>query len=57
LQGGAKVIKSIAVSRLLKSLAPSAITLLARRLTLLALALKALKLLLPSRTIGLFTLY
>jgi hypothetical protein len=57
LQGGAKVVKSIAISRLLKSLAPSAIILLARRLTLLALALKALKLLSPSRTIGLFILY
>jgi hypothetical protein len=57
LRGGARVVKSIAVFKLSKSLAPSAITLLARRLTLLALALKALKLLSLKRAIKSFILY
>jgi hypothetical protein len=47
----------MAISRLLKSLAPSAIILLAQRLTLLASALETLKSPSPSRIIRLSILY
>jgi hypothetical protein len=47
----------MAVSKLLKSLVLSVITLSAQRLILLALALKALKLPSPRRTIRLSILY
>ena len=57
MRGGAGVVKSIAIFKLSKSLALSAIALLARRLTLLALALETFKSLLLSKIIRLFILY